>query len=405
MKIGIIREGKTPPDSRVPLIPEQCAFLINEKNIDLVIQSSTNRCFPDEAYRQAGVSIVEDVTDCDVLMGVKEVPIDQLIPNKTYFFFSHTIKEQSYNRPLLQAIVQKNIRLIDYEVLTDDKGRRLIAFGKFAGMVGAHNGVLTYGKRTGLFDLKRMKDCLDYAEATSIYKVMQFPPMRIVLTGMGRVANGAALVLDDMGIQKVSPLDYLNQTFDQAVYTHLDCEDYAQRKDGSTFELSTFFKNPDLFESRFAPYTEKSDIMINGIYWDNNAPAFFNLEQMNKEDFNIKVIADVTCDIAPVSSIPSTIKASTIADPIFGFNPKSNSEEKPFQDHVVDMMTIDNLPNELPRDASKAFGEQFLNSIIDELLMPAKSEVIERASVTKDGQLGPYFSYLKNYLEEDWIVS
>ena len=405
MKIGIIKEGKVPPDSRVPLIPEQCAFLIKEKNIDLVVQSSPNRCFPDDAYRAAGVPVVEDVSDCDVLMGVKEVPIDQLIADTTYFCFSHTIKEQSYNRKLLQAIVQKNIRLIDYEVLTDDQGRRLIAFGKFAGMVGAHNGVLTYGKRTGKFALKRMKDCLDYAEATSIYNTMSFPPMRIVLTGTGRVANGAAQVLNDMGIRKVSSEEFLTQTFDQAVYTQLDCEDYARRKDGTPFELQTFFNSPELFESQFAPYTEKSDILINGIYWDNNAPAFFTLEEMRSEGFNIKVIADVTCDIAPVSSIPSTIKASTIADPFFGFNPETNAEEAPFQDHVVDMMTIDNLPNELPRDASKAFGEQFIDSIIDELLMAEKSAVIERATIAVNGALGPHFSYLKEYLEEGWQIS
>jgi len=179
MKIGIIREGKTPPDSRVPLNPEQCAYLIKEKNVDIVVQPSPKRCFPDENYLALGVPMSEDLSDRDVLMGVKEVPIDQLLPNKTYFFFSHTIKKQVYNRSLLQAIIEKNIRLIDYEVLTNEHGKRLIAFGKFAGMVGAHNGIMTYGTRTGLYTLKRMKDCLDYEEATSIYQKMKLPALML----------------------------------------------------------------------------------------------------------------------------------------------------------------------------------------------------------------------------------
>ena len=397
MKIGIIREGKTPPDSRVPLTPKQCAYLIKEKNIDITVQPSPKRCFPDENYLGLGIPMSEDLSDCDVLMGVKEVPIDQLKSDKTYFFFSHTIKEQSYNRNLLQAIVEKNIRLIDYEVLTNDKGQRLIAFGKFAGMVGAHNGIMTYGTRTGLYTLKRMKDCLDYEEATFIYKKLQLPAIRIVLTGSGRVGKGAALVLNDMGIQRVSPEDYLNKTFDHAVYTQLNGDSYAQRKDGSPYDKNTFYGQPGLFESCFGPYARSSDIMINGIYWDNDAPAFFSLKDMRSPDFSIKVIADVTCDIAPISSIPSTLKASTIANPVFGFNPETEQEDLPYQDKVVDMMTIDNLPNELPRDASKAFGEQFINDILDELLNE-NSDVIKRASVTENGDLGSHFEYMRNYL-------
>lgn len=397
MKIGIIREGKTPPDSRVPMTPKQCAYLINEKKIDIVVQPSPKRCFPDENYLRLNVPMSEDLSDCDILMGVKEVPIDLLIANKTYFFFSHTIKKQSYNRGLLQAIIEKNIHLIDYEVLTNQKGNRLIAFGKFAGMVGAHNSIRTYGTRTGLYTLKRMKDCLDYEEAISVYKKLSLPPMKIVLTGSGRVGKGAAMVLDDMGIRKVSPENFLTNKYDYAVYTQLNCVDYAQRKDGSEFDKKTFYNQPELFESKFSPYYQIADVMINGIYWDNNAPAFFSLEEMKSPDFSIKVIADVTCDIAPISSIPSTIKASTIADPVFGFDPITEKEDLPYQDKVVDMMTIDNLPNELPRDASEAFGNQFIEKILPELLAK-DSDVIDRASVTKNGDLGSHFEYLRDYL-------
>jgi alanine dehydrogenase len=398
MKIGIIREGKVPPDSRVPLTPAQCAKISKtHPDVELKVQPSPNRCFPDSNYRDHDIMMDENLSDCDVLMGVKEVPIEQLIPNITYFFFSHTIKKQAYNRNLLRAVLQKNIRLIDYEVLTDEKGKRLIAFGKFAGMVGAHNGVYTYGKRTGLFDLKRMKDCLDYAEAKAIYKKMQWPPMRIVLTGTGRVGMGAALVLKDMGIRQVSPEAYLQETFDEAVFTQLQCQHYAARIDGQPFHKKDFYKHPEKYKSIFSPYTAKSDIMINGIYWDNEAPSFFTIEEMQEDQFVIQVIADVTCDIAPVSSIPSTLKASTIANPVFGFDPQAGEETKPFQEDTIDMMTIDNLPNELPRDASRAFGEQFIKHILPELKQP-ESAIIRRATVAQNGELGPEFAYLEDYL-------
>jgi saccharopine dehydrogenase (NAD+, L-lysine-forming) len=399
MKIGVIREGKLPPDSRVPLTPEQCVFLNKSGKVQIVVQPSPNRCFKDEDYQKAGISFQDDLTDCDVLMGVKEVPMEQLIPHKTYFFFSHTIKKQSYNRDLLLSILEKNIRLLDYEVLTNEKGQRLIAFGKFAGIVGAHNGVMTYGNRTGEFKLKRMKDCHDYAEAKAIYKTLELPPMKIVLTGTGRVANGAAQVLKDMDIEQVSPADFLEKEFQQAVFTQLDCVDYAAQKNGNTFDLQDFFQNPQNYESIFAPYTQASDLLINGIFWDNRAPAFFTKEDMKESDFRIKVIADVTCDIAPVASIPSTLRASTIANPVFGYDPVAEAEAFPYQENVIDMMTIDNLPNELPRDASQAFGEQFIEHIFQELLVQKEGGVIERASVTENGDLGKSFEYLRDYVK------
>ena len=397
IKIGIIREGKVPPDSRVPLNPQQCRSLI-DRGHDIVVQPSSNRCFSDDDYIQQGVPMKEDLSDRDVLLGVKEVPIDQLIPDKTYFFFSHTIKEQAYNRDLLKHIVENNITLIDYEVLTNDRGARVIAFGKFAGMVGAHNALWTYGERTREFSLPRMKDLYDYAEAREVYGRVNFPKMKIVLTGTGRVAQGAAMVLDDMGIRKVSPLEYVTTDFDEAVYTQINSFFYTKRKDGvATDSVQDFYNNPLDYESDFSHFLPITDVMINGIYWDNDAPAFFTLEEMKSDNFGIKVIGDVTCDIAPVSSIPSTIKASTIADPIFGFERMTGKETKPHGNNVVDMMTIDNLPNELPRDASTAFGNMFIEHIIDELNKP-DSEVLKRATIATKKDLGEYFEYLRDYL-------
>ncbi len=397
MKLGIIREGKVPPDARVPLNPTQCAnILVDYSKVKLTVQPSPIRCFTDEEYLQEGVPMSENMQDCDVLLGVKEVPIPLLIPDKTYCFFSHTIKKQAYNRDLLRAILEKNIRMIDYEVMTGDRGRRLIAFGYYAGMVGAYNAIWAYGQRTGAFALKRMKDCFDYAEAKQQYTTLKLPPIRIVLTGTGRVGKGAADVLRDMGIRQVEPAKYLKQHYQEAVFTQLECRHYTARIDGAPFSKDDFYKNPSLYKSIFSPYSEKSDLMINGIYWDNDSPAFFTAEEMKQPNFNIQTIADITCDIAPVSSIPSTLKASTIAHPVFGYDPQTGTETTPYQENTIDMMTIDNLPSEMPRDASTAFGKMFVEKILPEFLKP-KSAILERATIAQDGKLGSHFQYLKDY--------
>jgi alanine dehydrogenase len=398
MKIGVIREEKNPPDSRVTLTPTHCKVLI-EQGFDIVVQPSKVRCFSDEDYKNAGVPMSEDLSDRDVMIGVKEVPIASLISDKKYFFFSHTIKAQPYNRELLKAVVDKNITLLDYEVLTDENGARVIAFGKFAGMVGAHNGLWTYGKRTGDFELPRMKDLYNYKAAKEVYDKVTFPNLKVVVTGTGRVAQGAIQVLKDMGLTKVRPIDYVKKDFDQPVFTQLNSFYYAKRKDGQMFDdVKNFYQNPKDYDSDFNHFLPMTDIFINGIYWDNDAPAFFTLEQMQSPGFNIKVIADVTCDIAPITSIPSTIRPTTIADPVFGFDPKTQSETEAFQENSVDMMTVDNLPNELPRDASEAFGDMFIEQVLPEL-QKENSKMLTKATIATGKDLGTHFEYLRDYLE------
>ncbi len=398
MKIGLIREGKNPPDSRAPLTPQQCVFITENYPVEMAVQPSPGRCYADEEYREAGVVLQESLDDCDVLLGVKEVPVDQLIHRKTYLFFSHTIKEQVYNRKLLQTILQKKIQLIDYEVLTNEDGERLIAFGRFAGMVGAHNALYTHGERSGAFHLKRMKDCVDYAEAQKLYQTIHFPPIKIVLTGAGRVGRGAAEVLHDMGIREVSAEDFLEKTFDEAIFTQLHSRDYVAHNSEHPLEKRHFHSHPEQYHSTFAAYAQTADIFINGIYWDSRSPAFFTREEMVEPNFRLQVIADVTCDLAPISSVPSTLRASTIAQPVFGYDPKTGLEIAPYSPHGIDMMTIDNLPNEMPRDASRAFGEMFILRVLPEFFKP-KSSILERATIAKEGQLAKYFAYLQNYVD------
>lgn len=296
-------------------------------------------------------------------------------------------------------MVEKNISMMDYEVLKDAKGKRVIAFGRWAGIVGAHNGLWTYGQRTNAFELPRMTTFLDFAEAKKFYtEKLKLPNLKIVLTGTGRVGNGSAEVLDAMGIRKVKPREFLNKKFNEPIYTQLICKNYAARTADDGFSKAEFYAAPEKYKSIFAPYAQRADIMINGIYWDNAAPAFFTKEEMRQENFNIEVIADITCDIAPVASIPSTLYATTIAEPVFGYNPQTEQAEAAFQSNTIDMMTIDNLPNELPRDASKNFGTQFINHVLEELLYNKEGRMMRQANICKNGDLTEEFEYLRDYL-------
>ncbi len=397
LKIGLIKEGKVPPDNRVALTPQQCRYLIDRFSVDIAVAPSSIRAYRDEEYAKLGIPLCEDLTDRDILLGIKEVPVEQLMAGKTYFFFSHTIKMQPYNRHLLQAILEKRIRLIDYEVLTDESGKRVIAFGYFAGMAGAHNTIYALGQRMGAFDLVRMKDCHDYAAVKRHYAHLPLPPVKIVLTGTGRVGRGAAQVLRDMGIQQVSPQTFLEDTFSQAVFTQIGALWYVRRRDGRPFDRADFYAHPEAYESAFEPFTQVADVMIHGIYWDPAAPRFFTRQDMMRANFRIRTIGDVTCDIAPNASIPCTLRPSTIADPVYGYDPATNSEVPPYQAAFFDVMAVDNLPSELPRDASHAFGQQFIEYVFPELLKP-HSEMLDRATIAIDGHLGPHFTYLDEYV-------
>lgn len=398
IKLGIIQEMKSPPDSRVVLTPTLCARLKEEyPQLDITVQRSPGRCYTDAEYEAAGVTLVDDITDRDILIGVKEVPIAAIIPNKTYLCFSHTHKKQLYNRPLLKAFIEKGVKLIDYEVLTDDKGQRVIAFGHFAGLVGAHNGLLTWGKRTGKLNLKRVKDYKDYAALKEDYKSIHVPPLKIVLTGGGRVAQGAKEILDLLRIKEVSKEEYLQiETPTEAVYVQLNTHDIYQHKQGQPFYFEHFRENPEDYASVFAPFAHSTDLFINAIFWDPKAPRYFSLEEMADPRFKITAIADITCDIG--GSVPATLRATTIAEPFMGYNPITQQETAPFQPNSIDIMSIDNLPNELPRDASQAFGEMFITHVLDGLISTPQSDMIARATICEDGHLGREFGYLKGYV-------
>ncbi|MCB9188744.1 MAG: alanine dehydrogenase [Flavobacteriales bacterium] len=401
MKIGIIREGKNPPDKRVPLSPEQCERILNDyPEVEIYVEKSEIRKFKDGEYERLGVAVVDNVEHCDVLIGVKEVPIEQLIPNKKYLFFSHTFKKQPYNRKLLNAILDKNIQLIDWEVITNSRGQRLIAFGRYAGIVGAYNGFLAYGKKSGKYDLKPANECEDRAEMEGQLDHVVLPKnFKIVLTGKGRVGGGALETISCMPqIKEVSSNDFLTKDFDHPVYTMLGVEDYNKMIDGSEFDKSLFYSDPaDKFESDFLKYAQVADMYIACHYWDNRSPFIFSRKDAKDPNWKIQVVADVSCDID--CAVACTIRPSTIADPIYGYDPINESEADYMNDNIIAVMAVDNLPCELPKDASVDFGEMFIDHVLEPLLGNDPENIIERASETKDGKLTSHFAYLQAYAE------
>jgi alanine dehydrogenase len=398
LKIGLIREGKIPPDKRVPFTPLQAEEIEQRfENVNIVCQRSEVRCYRDEEYAKLDIAVASEVRDCDILMGIKEVPLPELIPDKTYLFFSHTMKKQPYNKKLLQEILKRNITLIDYEGLKDRHGNRLVAFGRYAGIVGAYNALWTFGKRFGGFSMRRAYMCYDVNDLKLELRKVDLPPVKIILTGAGRVGRGSMETLDSAGIRKVSADDFLHRTFDEPVYVQLSSGDYHRRKGGGHFNRDEFHKDPERYDSFFTEYTQVAHILIAGAYWNPKAPVLFRPQDMLAPGFRIKVIADITCDIN--GSIPTTKKPSSILDPIYDYDPRTDNIKPPLSGEAfVTVMAIDNLPCELPRSASEEFGRDLIDRILPILLGDDKDEVIQRATVTRKGSITEHFGYLRDYV-------
>ena len=398
MKFGIIRERKNPPDRRVVLSPEACKKVLQTyPKAEVFIEPSPIRTFADADYKNFGLTVDSKMEDCDVLLGVKEVPIASLIPNKKYFFFSHTIKKQPYNRTLLKAVLDKKIELYDHEVITNEKGQRLVAFGRYAGIVGAYNGLRAYGLKFELFNLPKAETLRDQAALISELQKIKLPAIKILLTGRGRVGNGAKEMLDAMNLRKVTVSEYLEHQFNEPVYCQIDASEYNKRKDGSRGNKADFFANPQEYKSNFFRFAKVTDLYIAGHFYGNGAPYLYTREDAKHPEFNIKVVADVSCDIdGPVAT---TIRPSTIADPIYGYNPQSETEVDYKDVKAIAVMAVDNLPCELPRDASVGFGEAFLKNVIPAFFNDDKNGVLERARMTQNGKLTKRYAYLQDYVD------
>ena len=399
MKFGIIKERKNPPDRRVVFSPSKLQEFKNQyPNAEIAVESSDIRVFSDNEYRNQGIDVTENMQNCDVLFGVKEVPIDALIQNKKYFFFSHTIKKQPYNRGLLNAILENNIELYDHETIVKENGARLIGFGRYAGIVGAYNGFRAIGLKNGTYDLPKAENLDSQKELINELCKINLPKgFKILLTGNGKVAYGAKEMLDAMNIKQISVDDYLTKNFNEVVYCLADVLDYNKRIDGKVFNNRDFYKYPEEYKSNFMRFTKVTNFFIAGHFFGDGSPYLFTREDAKHPDFKMKFVADISCDIE--GPVASTIRPSTIADPIYGYNPQSESEVDFKDENSIVVMAVDNLPCELPKDASEGFGEMFLQNVIPAFFNDDKDGVLARAKMTENGKLTERFSYLQDFVD------
>lgn len=398
MIIGLSKERKNPPDNRVALSPIQCIALQQRyPEVQVVVESSPARCFSDEAYREVGIQVVDSLEHCDVIFNIKEVPSEALIAGKTYFFFSHTIKKQPYNRTMLQSILQKNITLIDYEVLRYETGARVLGFGRYAGVVGTYNGLLVYGKKHGLFTLKPAHESKNYADILTQLLRVDLPNMRIVITGGGRVSQGALDLLRAIQIREVTPNQYLHIEYNEPVFVQLNSPDLYVHPTLKQWDTKHFYQHHGEYISQFKGYAACTDLLVNGIYWTEDLPRLFETEDtQDSEKFKPTVIADISCDVE--GSVPITYKATSIKDPVIGWSRRTLSPCEPYTEDSVDVMAVGNLPNELPKDASEEFGEMLLQLVMPEF-MSDKSRLIEEATITQSGNLTAHFQYLSDFVQ------
>jgi alanine dehydrogenase len=398
MKFGIIKERKSPPDRRVVFSPDELARLKQlYQGIEVKVESSDIRIFTDTQFKNMGIEVADDISDCDLFFGVKEVPIENLIPNKSFFFFSHTIKEQPYNRDLLRALLEKNIDFYDHETIVNANNRRLIGFGRYAGIVGAYNSIRAFGIKFELFKIPKAETLSGKDALITHLKRVVLPPLKIVVTGTGKVGNGVKEVLDAIKIKEVSVENYLSKNYTQAVYTQIDVLDYNIRKDAQMLDYNDFIQNPKDYVSNFERFSKVSDIFVTGHFYGNEAPMIVTREMLQSKDCKLKVVADVSCDIN--GPIACTLRASTIAEPLYGYLPSEHKEVDVFHPAAIVVMAVDNLPCELPKDASEGFGNMFIEHVIPAFFNGDKDGILQRAKITENGKLTPKFSYLQDYVD------
>ena len=400
LKIGIIKETKTPVDNRVALSPKQVAKLNRRfPQHEIVVQASDIRAFSDDEYRAEGVRVVNDVDDCDVLFGIKEVNIKNLIPNKHYFFFGHVAKMQEYNRPLLQAMVQKQITFCDYEYLVNDNNIRLCAFGWWAGVVGVYYTLRGYGLKHKLYELPKPDHRFTLDRLYNELEKIELPKVKMLVTGAGRVSQGAQHVLEKIGARKMTEETYLSDTtIDNLSFCVADVDRLVKRKDGGKFSWIDFTHNAKDYESDFMRWANKTDVLLCAHFWGSEAPVYLSEEDLRNKDLRIRMIGDVTCDIK--GSVKSTVRSATHDDPYYDYNAMTEKEEPAFSstDNIT-VMAVDTCPNALAMDTSEYFGKMLMQHVFEPLLKGEHSKVIEHSMILKEGKLTSKFAYLKDFAE------
>ena len=406
--ISILREARA-DEKRTPFTPDQVKILIaNFPNIKILVQPSKKRCFKDEEYSKAGAKLDEDIINSNIIFGIKEVDISKIIEGKTYLFFSHTSKvpngnvqnsqDQSiiYKKNLLRKVLKKNVTLIDYENIRDKskKAYRYLGFGRFAGIVGCYNTLNLYLKLNKKKLLPRAFEINSYEKIKKLITKQNFNKLKILQTGGGNVAKGSMEILKHANIKQISLKDYLDKKYDEPVYCNISIREHIERKDGKDFSHQDFILNPQEYKSKVKNYLFDTDILITGHYWDPKFPKLFYQDQIN-EFKNLKIIGDITCDIN--GAIPTTIRSTTIAKPYYSVDINS-MEEIDLGNKGIAVMAVDNLPSELPNEASEEFGKNIISEVLPYLFKKDDGR-ISRATTTSQGKFTSSFSYLKDFIK------
>lgn len=401
VKIGILKETKCPIDNRVALTPEQIISLQTKfPNSSFYVQKSDIRAYSDESYSSKGIPVVDDLDHCDVLFGIKEADINSLLPNKHYVFFGHVAKEQPYNQPLMRKMVELDITFSDYEYFVDDKGQRLCAFGWWAGVVGTYNTIRAYGIKSARFDLPKpdVNFTLDKL-IENVRRVSHMCDCNIVLTGAGRVSQGAQHVLREMNANLFSPASFLKLNKNKGLnYTVLDVGDLVEHVERPDyFDFSDFIANGSNYKSIFSKYSYVADILISCHFWSPDHPVYLDNLLLQDPKMKIKIIGDVTCDIK--GSIMSTLRASTHDEPYYDFDTSTFEERAPFSNaDNITVMAVDTCPNALAIDTSAYFGETLSEHVLPLILTGNLSHpIISRATILSAGKLTDKYAYLKSY--------
>ena len=400
MKIALIRETKLPEDNRVALTPEQVSQLQTAyPQHEFIVQSSDIRAYSDDEYQKAGVNVVDDVSDCDVFLGIKEARTDTLIPNKHYFFFGHIAKLQEYNRPLLQAMIQKKLTFSDYEYLVDDRDQRVCAFGWWAGVVGVYYTLWGYGLRNGLYELPKPGRGFSLEQLVDALRRVQLPSKKILVSGTGRVSHGVQYTLERIGAKRLTSEEFLSEEKIEGLsYVVTSLEDMVRRTDGRPFDREEFSRHSEEYCSDFMRWAKTTDILVSAHYWGPKDPVYLTAEELRSEEMNIRMIGDITCDIK--GSIMSTIRSSTHDKPFYDYNPFTEQEEPAFSsERNISVMAVDTCPNALALDTSAYFGEMLIKHVLTSLLSSSYSDIIDRATIVRNGNLTERYSYLKPFSE------
>lgn len=432
--IGIRRENKDVTERRAPLTPEHVQKIVHDYGVEVIVEPSQNRIFKEEEYRRAGAKISADLGDCNIIFGVKEIPKSNFSPNQTYCFFSHTIKAQSYNMPMLKKIMEMGDTLLDYELVKDEKGVRKIFFGNFAGYAGMINSLWALGQRllwegidTPLKNIQQAKNYPGLEEAkTAVRNVgkaiekqglpKSITPLICGFTGYGQVSRGAQQIYDLLPVVQISPEELSNfvENGDYSANTLYKVEFQEKHMFKPTtdqpFELQDYFTHPEKYRGQFEQYVPCLTLIVNGIYWEPRCPRLVTKQYLREllaaeEKPRLRVIGDISCDID--GSIETTVKATNSANPLYVYDPAAENITDGWQGPGIVMMTVDKLPTELPREASDFFGNALLPFIpglsevdfilpFQKLNLPAE---FKKAVIVHRGQLTPDFEYLREHVE------